>query len=184
MTGQAEIERRHYAWWAVRGVLDRELTRAQLVEVLWRIADPLRDFLDPPVDPSPVRLALDAVPDDKDLSAAAQLIIRLNHFMNGRHNAKIIREIAPVIRAVNSHIGQFVPDEECAEIVVSTMCRESADADRYLVWEEEFRATHGGRYPTRNETHDALKLPHARIQELFRIYHPNDVRQGGRPPRK
>jgi hypothetical protein len=181
---QAEIERRHHAWWAVRRMLGRELTQAQLGEVLRRIEDPLRDFLDPPPEPPPVRLALDAMPDDKDLSAAAQLVIRLDHFMNGRYAAKTIREIAPVIRAVNSHIGQFVSDEEGAEIAVYTMCRESADADNYLVWEEEFRATHGGRYPTRNEAHDALKLPYVRIQEFFRIYHPNDVRQGGRPRRK
>jgi hypothetical protein len=182
MISQAEIERRHHAWWAVRRMLDRELTRAQLVEVLWRIADPLRDFLDPPPEPPPVRLALDAMPGDKDLSAAAQLVIRLHHLMNGHYTAKTIREIAPVIRAVNSHIGQFVLDEECEEVAVSFM--HHADADRYLAWEEEFRATHGRQYPTRKEIHDALSIPYRRIEALLRAHRPNRVRQGGRPSRK
>jgi hypothetical protein len=89
-----------------------------------------------------------------------------------------------VIRAVNSHIGQFVSDEECAEVAVSTMRRESADADHYLAWEEEFRATHNQRYPTRKEIHDALGFSFERIRALLRVYRPGHVRQGGRPPRK
>jgi len=59
----------------------------------------------------------------------------------------------------------------------------SEDGNLYVPFLKEFRDTHG-RYPTRQEAHDALGLSYARIGALFRIHHPNDIRRGGRPSRK